>query len=45
VPVDGGTKVIVRHDRGAADESVFGRNAPAYDRSWDLVLASVATFG
>jgi uncharacterized protein YndB with AHSA1/START domain len=42
--VDGGTKVTVRHDRGAADASVFGGNAPAYDRSWDLVLAAAATF-
>lgn len=42
--VDGGTKVTVRHDRGASDETVFGRNASAYDRSWDLVFASVAAF-
>lgn len=44
-PVDGGTQVTVHHDRGAADEAVFGRNAPAYDRSWDLVLASAAACG
>lgn len=44
-PVDDGTRVTVRHARGAADETIFGRNAPAYDRSWDLVLASVAAFG
>lgn len=42
--VDGGTKVTVRHDRGAADAAVFGSNAPAYDRSWDLVLAAAAAF-
>ncbi|MGE0310809.1 MAG: SRPBCC domain-containing protein [Lautropia sp.] len=44
-PVDGGTKVIVHHDRGAADENTFGRNAPAYERSWDLVLAAAAATG
>lgn len=43
-PVDSGTKVTVRHDRGAADGDIFGRNAPAYDRSWDLVLNSLAAF-
>lgn len=43
-PVGGGTKVTVRHDRGAADEALFGRNAAAYDRSWGLVLASAAAF-
>ncbi len=40
--VDGGTKVTVRHDRGAAGDAVFERNAPAYDRSWALVLAAAA---
>lgn len=44
-PVAGGTKVTVRHDRGAADEDTFGRNATAYDRSWDLVLAAAAATG
>lgn len=44
-PVDGGTKVTVRHERGAADDDTFGRKAPAYDRSWDLVLAAAAAFG
>ena len=40
--VDGGTKVTVRHDRGGAGDAVFGGNAPAYDRSWDLVLAAAS---
>ncbi|MBL8348714.1 MAG: SRPBCC domain-containing protein [Burkholderiaceae bacterium] len=43
-PVDGGTKVTVRHDRGAVDDAVFGRDATTYDRSWDLVLTSAAAF-
>lgn len=39
---DGGTRVTVRHSQGSASFAVFGGNAPAYDRSWDLVLAAVA---
>ena len=42
--VDGGTRVTIRHDRGAADVSLFEGTAPAYDRSWDLVLAAAAAF-
>jgi uncharacterized protein YndB with AHSA1/START domain len=42
--VEGGTSVTVRHDRGAADELVFGGNSTAYDRSWDLVLVAAAAF-
>jgi uncharacterized protein YndB with AHSA1/START domain len=41
--MDGGTQVTVRHDRGGADVSVFEGSAPAYDRSWSLVLASAAS--
>lgn len=40
--IDEGTKVTVRHDRGAADVSVFEGNAPAYDRSWGMVLGAVS---
>lgn len=40
--VDSGTRVTVRHDRGAADLTVFEGNAPAYTRSWALVLAALA---
>lgn len=42
--LDGGTKVTVRHDRGAADPAVFESNASAYERSWSLVLAAVAAY-
>ena len=41
--VDGGTRVTVQHSQGSADSTAFGGNAPAYDRSWDLVLAAVAS--
>jgi uncharacterized protein YndB with AHSA1/START domain len=40
--VDGRTRVTVRHDRGSAGDEVFEGNAPAYDRSWSLVLAAAA---
>ena len=40
--VDGGTRVTVHHDAGGASLELFTRNAPAYVRSWDLVLAAVA---
>jgi hypothetical protein len=39
--VDAGTKVTIRHDPGAAGLERFARNAPAYDRSWDVVLAAM----
>lgn len=39
-PVAEGTLVTVRHDRGTADHSAYTDKAPAYDRSWDLVLAA-----
>ena len=42
---DGGTKVTVRHSQGSAGSAAFEGNAPAYDRSWDLVLAAMATLG
>ena len=40
--VDGGTRVTVRHSAGGAGAEVFARNAPAYLRSWALVLAALA---
>lgn len=39
--VEGGTRVTVRHDIGAASPDAFSRNAPAYDRSWDAVFAAL----
>jgi uncharacterized protein YndB with AHSA1/START domain len=41
--VDGGTRVTVDHDSGAASREMFTRNAPAYVRSWDMVLAALAS--
>ena len=41
--VDGGTLVTVHHGPGAAGAVAFERNAPAYDRSWDAVLAALAS--
>ena len=43
--VGGGTMVIVRHSQGSAGSAAFEGNAPAYDQSWDVVLAAVATQG
>ena len=43
--VDGGTLVTVRHGPGAAGAVAFERNAPAYDRSWQAVLAALACHG
>lgn len=43
--VDGGTRVTVHHSQGSASAIGFGSNAPAYDRSWDLVLAAVVSLG
>lgn len=40
--VDAGTRVTVTHGPGAAGADVFGRNAPAYAGSWNLVLAALA---
>jgi uncharacterized protein YndB with AHSA1/START domain len=40
--VEGGTRVTVRHGAGAAGAELFSRNAPAYQRSWDMVLAAAA---
>ncbi len=39
--VDGGTRVTIHHGPGSAGSVAFGRNAPAYDRSWDAVLAAL----
>ncbi len=41
--VAGGTRVTVRHSQGSAGSAAFARNAAAYDKSWDLVLAALAT--
>lgn len=43
--VDGGTRVTIQHGPGAAGELAFGRNAPAYARSWEAVLAALANQG
>jgi hypothetical protein len=40
--VDGGTRVTVHHSAGAAGADAFERNAPAYARSWDAVLAALS---
>lgn len=40
---EGGTRVTVTHGAGAASSDLFTRNAPAYVRSWDLVLAAAAS--
>lgn len=40
---DGGTRVTVRHRQGSAGSAAFEGNAPAYDRSWDQVLAAAAS--
>ena len=42
---DGGTRVTVTHELGAASADVFARNALAYDRSWGTVLAALASHG
>ena len=41
--IDNGTRVTIRHGPGAAGPDTFERNAPAYARSWDLVLAALRT--
>ena len=43
--VDGGTRVTVHHSPGSAGPVAFGRNAPAYERSWDAVLAALSSHG
>jgi uncharacterized protein YndB with AHSA1/START domain len=40
-----GTRVTVTHGPGAAGADLFGRNAAAYDRSWELVLTALASQG
>ena len=39
--IDTGTRVTVRHGPGHGGVDGFARNAPGYDRSWDLVLAAL----
>jgi hypothetical protein len=39
--VAGGTRVTIEHDPGDAGAGAFARNAAAYGRSWDAVLAAV----
>lgn len=41
--VEGGTRVTVCHGPGRAGDERFDRGAPAYDRSWALVLAALRT--
>jgi uncharacterized protein YndB with AHSA1/START domain len=40
--IDSGTRVTVTHGAGDAGAELFGRNAPGYSRSWDLVLTALA---
>jgi hypothetical protein len=42
--VDSGTRVTIVHGPGAAGLDLFSRNASAYARSWDLVLAALANY-
>jgi len=44
-PVEGGTRVTVMHDLGAASVETFARNAPTYDRNWGPVLAALERHG
>jgi uncharacterized protein YndB with AHSA1/START domain len=39
--VDTGTRITIMHGPGRAGVAVFGRNAPTYDESWDLILAAM----
>jgi uncharacterized protein YndB with AHSA1/START domain len=39
--VAAGTRVTIRHGAGPISLERFARNAPAYDRSWDVVLAAL----
>jgi uncharacterized protein YndB with AHSA1/START domain len=39
--IETGTRVTVMHSPGDAGVDLFGRSAPAYDRSWDLILAAL----
>jgi len=41
-PAGEGTLLTVTHSLGAATSDAFVRNAPGYDRSWDLVLGALA---
>lgn len=43
--IDEGTRVTVHHGPGPAGADVFGRNAPAYVLSWDIVLVALASHG
>ena len=37
------TRVTVQHSAGAAGPDAFARNAPAYARSWEMVLAALTS--
>jgi uncharacterized protein YndB with AHSA1/START domain len=39
---DGGTRVRLRHGPGPRSAEAYAKKAPAYDRSWELVLAAWA---
>jgi uncharacterized protein YndB with AHSA1/START domain len=38
------TQVTITHSVGPAGDDLFTRNAPAYDRSWNLVLGSLVVY-
>lgn len=41
--VETGTRVTVVHRPGAADEALYKRSAPIFERAWDAVLAALST--
>jgi hypothetical protein len=43
--VDVGTRVTIHHSAGSAGPATFGLNAPAYNSSWEAVLAALAVHG
>lgn len=40
--VAGGTEITIVHGPGDGEPETFARNAPAYARSWDLVVSALA---
>lgn len=40
-PVGSQTRITIEHSPGVAGTDTFGSNAPAYDRSWKLVLEAL----
>ena len=41
---EGGTRVLVRHGPKPESAELFAKRAPAYERSWGLLLPSLARF-